>query len=493
VTERYDAVVVGSGPNGLAAAVTLARAGCSVVVLEAEQRAGGGTRSEELTLPGFVHDVCSAMHPLAVASPFFAAQPLADHGLCWRHPDAPAAHPMPDGSAVVLKRSLEATAASLGPDAPAWRRLAGPLVDHWDELSASILGPLTGVPHHPIALARFGLRALWPATMLARHTFDTDRARALFAGLAAHAILDLRAPMTASFGLTFMATAHTVGWPMAVGGSQRIADALVSYLRSLGGEVVVGRPVDSVADLPPARAILFDITPRQLVAIAGERLDARYRRRLEGFRYGPGAFKIDYALDGPVPWTAGEVARAGSVHVGGTMEEIVAAEAEVARGGHPERPFVLCTQPSLFDETRAPAGRHTFWAYSHVPNGSTVDMTAAMEAQIERFAPGFRDRILERHVMAPAAIEAHNRNYVGGDIAGGSHGGLQLLARPVLSIHPYAVPLREQPAYLCSSSTPPGAGVHGMCGWWAAQAALNNLRGQPGAGARPGSLEPGPA
>src|SRR5882672_10128105 len=329
----HDAVVVGSGPNGLAAAVTLARAGCSVVVLEAAERAGGGTRSEELTLPGFVHDVCSAMHPLAVASPFFAAQPLADHGLCWRHPHAPAAHPMPDGSAVVLERSLEATAASLGPDAPAWRRLAGPLVDHWDEISASILGPLTRVPRHPIALGRFGLRALWPATMVARHTFDTDRARALFAGLAAHAILDLRAPMTASFGLTFVATAHTAGWPLAVGGSQRIADALVSYLRSLGGEVVLRHPVGSLGDLPPARALLFDVTPRQLPAIAGERLDAGYRRRLEGFRYGPGAFKIDYALDGPVPWRAGEVARAGSVHVGGTMEEVAAAEAEVAGGG----------------------------------------------------------------------------------------------------------------------------------------------------------------
>jgi phytoene dehydrogenase-like protein len=494
-----DALVVGSGPNGLAAAITLARAGCSVVVLEAAERAGGGTRSEELTLPGFVHDVCSAMHPLAVASPFFAAQPLAGHGLAWKHPDAPAAHPMPDGSAVVVERSLEATAAALGPDAAAWRRLAAPLVDHWGEVSASILGPLLRVPPHPLALARFGLRALWPATLLARHTFGTDRARAVFAGLAAHAILDLRAPMTASFGLTFVATAHTAGWPLAVGGSQRIADALVSYLRSLGGEIVLRHPVDSLGDLPPARALLFDTTPRQLVAIAGDRLDAGYRRRLQRFRYGPGAFKIDYALDGPVPWAAEEVARAGSVHVGGTMEEIAAAEAEVARGGHPERPFVLCTQPSLFDETRAPSGRHTFWAYSHVPNGSTVDMTEAIETQIERFAPGFRDRILQRHVMSPAAIEARNRNYVGGDIAGGSHGGLQLLARPVLSTHPYTMPLRGRLAYLCSSSTPPGAGVHGMCGWWAAQAALMDLKdlkglgSDPGAGARPGSPEPGPS
>jgi phytoene dehydrogenase-like protein len=487
-----DAVVVGAGPNGLAAAVTLARASCSVVVLEAADRAGGGTRSEELTLPGFVHDVCSAMHPLAVASPFFAALPLAEHGLAWKHPDAPAAHPMPDGTAVVLERSLEATAAALGPDAAAWRRLATPLVDHWDAISSSILGPLIRPPHHPVALVHFGLRALWPATTLARHTFGTDRARAMFAGLAAHAILDLRAPLTASFGLTFAATAHTVGWPMAVGGSQRIADALVSYLRSLGGDVVLGHSVGSLGDLPPARAVLFDLTPRQLLAIAGERLDAGYRRRLEGFRYGPGAFKIDYALDGPVPWRAEEVARAGSVHVGGTMEEVAAAEAEVARGGHPERPFVLCTQPSLFDRTRAPGGRHTFWAYSHVPNGSTVDMTPFMEAQIERFAPGFRDRILERHVMPPAAIEAHNPNYVGGDIAGGSHGGLQLLARPVLSTNPYAVALRGQHAYLCSSSTPPGAGVHGMCGWWAARAALRDLGGETEEGTRLGTSGPGP-
>jgi len=311
--------------------------------------------------------------------------------------------------------------------------------------------------------------------MLARWMFRTERARAVFAGLAGHAILDLRAPLTASFGLTFVGAAHAVGWPMAAGGSQRIADALVSYLTSLGGEVRTGHRVDSLADLPETRIALFDVTPRQLLAIAGDRLDPRHRGRLARFRYGPGAFKIDYALDAPVPWKAQECARAASVHVGGTLDEIAAAEAEVARGGHPERPYVICTQPSLFDGTRAPPGRHTFWVYSHVPSGSTVDMTGAIEDQLERFAPGFRDRVLARHVMPPGAIEAHNPNYVGGDIAGGSHGGLQIVARPGLAAHPYAVRVAGLRAFLCSSSTPPGAGVHGMCGWWAAQAALRQL------------------
>jgi phytoene dehydrogenase-like protein len=470
-----DAVIVGAGPNGLAAAITLAREGLSVVVLEAADRPGGGTRSEELTLPGFLHDVCSAIHPLGVAAPFFIHLPFAEHGLEWVHPDAPVAHPLPDGSAVVIERSLDGMVASLGRDGPAWRRLIGPLVEKWPAVSESVLGPMVRVPPHPVTLTGFGLRALWPATTLARTAFREERARAVFAGLAAHAILDLRLPLTASFGVLFAASAHAAGWPAARGGSQAIADAMVSYLTSLGGTVEYGQRVTSLSDVPPARVALFDVTPAQILAIAGDRLSPGYRRRLGRYRYGPASFKVDYALDGPVPWKAPECERAASVHVAGTLEEVAAAEADVAKGRHPERPFVLCTQPSLFDDRRAPPGKHTFWAYCHVPRGSTVDMTSRIEDQIERFAPGFRDRVLARHVMTPAAIEAHNPNYVGGDIAGGSHGGLQLFARPVLSPDPYTLPIAGLAAFLCSSSTPPGAGVHGMCGWWAARAALKRL------------------
>ena len=477
MTGLTDAVVVGAGPNGLSAAIALARAGRSVTVLEAEDTPGGGCRSEELTLPGFVHDVCAAIHPLGAASPALAGLPLGDHGLEWVHPEAPAAHPLPDGSAAVLERSLEATAEGLGVDARAWRRVVGPLVRDWDRLAASILGPMLRVPPHPVTMARFGLLAAVPAKVLAGRVFDGEAARGLFSGLAAHAILDLGAPLTSSFGLTFAASGHAVGWPAARGGSQKVADALVSYLRSLGGEVETGRRVRSLADLPPARSVLFDLTPRQVAAIAGDRLHPRARRRFARFRYGPGSFKIDYALDGPVPWKAEGCERAGSVHVGGTLAEVAAAERDVARGRHPERPFVLTSQPSRFDPTRAPAGKHTFWAYCHVPNGSTVDMTTAVEDQLERFAPGFRDLVLARHTMGPADLERHNANNVGGDVAAGSHGGLQLVARPRLALDPYRLPIDGMDAYLCSASTPPGAGVHGMCGWWAARSALK----RPGA------------
>ncbi|MEW6152600.1 MAG: NAD(P)/FAD-dependent oxidoreductase [Actinomycetota bacterium] len=478
-----DAVVVGAGPNGLAAAVALARAGLEVVVVEAADRPGGGTRSAELTLPGFVHDVCSSVHPLGVASPFLSSLPLADHGLRWAHPEAPLAHPLPGAPAVVLERALAEVSGTLGGrDGRAWRRLVGPFVRRWDDLAESVLGPVLRWPPHPVTMARFGLRAAWPATALARAAFRGEPARALFAGMAAHAILDLRAPLTSSFGTIFGASAHAQGWPVAAGGSQAVAGALVSYLGSLGGRVVTSHPVRGLADLPPSRAVLFDLTPGQLLDIAGDALDARYRRRLGRYRYGPGSFKVDYALDGPVPWADPACGRAGTVHVGGTMAEVAGAEAEVARGRHPERPFVLCTQASLFDPGRAPEGKHTLWAYCHVPAGSDVDMTARIEAQLERFAPGFRDLVLARHVMGPVALEAHNANNVGGDIAGGSHGGLQLVARPVLARNPYRVPLAGRPAYLCSSSTPPGAGVHGMCGWWAAQSALRDVFGGPQGG-----------
>lgn len=470
-----DAVVVGAGPNGLAAAVTIAQAGHSVLVLEAAASAGGGARSAALTLPGFVHDVCSAIHPLGVASPCFSSLPLARHGLEWIHPEAPAAHPLPDGTAVILERCLEATASSLGRDAPTYRRLAGRMVADWDALAPSLLAPLLRPPRHPVVLGRFGMGALWPASRLARGLFRTERARALFAGLAAHSMLDLAAPLTSAFGLLFVGTAHTVGWPMAAGGSGRIADALVSHLLSLGGEIRTGHAIEALGEVPASRVVLFDLTPRQILALAKDQLPRGYRSRLERYRYGPGSFKIDYALDGPVPWAAPECARAGSVHVGGTLAEIEWAEHEVAQGRHPQRPFVLCTQPSRFDASRAPAGSHTFWAYCHVPNGSSVDMTGPIEQQIERFAPGFGDRVLARHVMGPGTLEAYDRNYVGGDIGGGSQGGRQLLARPLLAANPYALPLAGRRAYLCSSSTPPGAGVHGMCGWWAAQSALGYL------------------
>lgn len=470
-----DAVVVGSGPNGLAAAVALAQAGCSVTVIEAAGSPGGGARSEELTLPGFVHDLFSAVHPLAAASPFLSTLPLAEHGLRWAHPEAPAVHPLPGRPAAVLERSITATMGTLGPDGDAWRNLLGVVVERWKELSEAVLGPQLRAPAHPVVMARFGLRAVWPAEALVRRVFSDEPARALFAGMAAHSALALHRPLTASFGLTLAGAGHAVGWPVPVGGAQQISDALVSYLRTLGGEVVTGQEVRSLAEVPPARAVLLDLTPRQVLALAGDRMPTAYRLRLERFRYGPGAFKVDYALNGPVPWTDEACRRTATVHLGGTAAEVVAAEADVARGRHPERPFLLCAQPSVVDPTRAPEGHHTFWVYTHVPLGSTIDATPAIEAQLERFAPGFADRVLARHVMGPAELEARNANLVGGDIAGGSHGGLQLLARPVLACDPYAVPIEGLDAYMCSASTPPGAGVHGMCGWWAAQSALRRL------------------
>ncbi len=469
---QFDAVVVGSGPNGLAAAITLAQHGLSVAVLEAATTVGGGARSAELTLPGFTHDVCSAVYPLGIGSPFFKTLPLQDHGLRWVHPDAPMAHPFDDGSAVTLERSVEATADSLGSDGRAYRKLIQPLVENWDYLAAQLLGPMRPT-RRPFALARFGLKAIRSARGLATARFETPRGRGFFAGLGAHSMMPIEHPLTASFGLVLGMAGHSVGWPVARAGSQSVSDALASYLGSIGGKIVTDSPVTSLDDLPPARAVLFDLTPRQIVKIAGERLPARYRRRLEGYRYGAGAFKMDFALDGPVPWKAADCVRAGTVHLGGTMDEIGESERATSRGEHAERPYVLVAQPSLFDTTRAPDGKHTVWAYCHVPNGSTYDMSDRIEAQIERFAPGFRDRILARSVKSPGELEEYNPNYVGGDINGGIQDFRQMFTRPTMRVVPYSTPVKG--LYICSSSTPPGGGVHGMCGHWAARSAIRAL------------------
>jgi phytoene dehydrogenase-like protein len=443
-----------------------------VLVIEARDTVGGGSRSAELTLPGYVHDICSAIHPLGLASPFMRSLPLAEHGLEWVQPSAPLAHPLDDGTAVVLERSVAATALNVGRDAAAYRGLVGSLVRDWPKIGPNLLGPLR-FPRHPVALSRFGLKALLPASLLARAAFKGERARALFAGMAAHSMLPLERPPTASFGLVLGALAHLVGWPVARGGSQRIVDAMASYLRSLGGEIATGRRVGSLDDLPPAESVLFDLTPRQVVRIAGGRLPAGYRRQLGRYRYGPGVFKVDWALDGPVPWKAAECLRASTVHVGGTLEEIAGAERAVWRGEHPDRPFVLVGQQSLFDRTRAPVGKHTLWAYCHVPHGSTYDMAGRIEAQIERFAPGFGDRVLARHTMSAAQMQRYNANYMGGDINAGVQDLRQLFTRPTLSLVPYRTP--AEGIYICSSSTPPGGGVHGMCGYHAARVALRDL------------------
>jgi phytoene dehydrogenase-like protein len=464
-----DAVVVGSGPNGLSAAIVLARAGRRVTVLEGSQTVGGGCRSEELTLPGFVHDTCSTVHGVALASPFLSRLPLGDHGLGLVHPGVPLAHPLDDGSAVLLERSVEETARGLGEDARAYRQLFEPLVRRAPELMHEILGPLRP-PRHPLVMARFAPTALRSGIGLARSRFDGDRARALLAGCCAHSMLSLSTPASASFGVVLMLSAHSVGWPVARGGSQRLADALASYLRSLGGTIETGRWVGSLDEVDGAAAMLLDMTPRQLLRLAGPRLPAGYARRLARYRYGPGVFKLDWALDGPIPWTARETARAGTVHLGGTLDEIAASEHAAVHGEHSGRPFVLLVQPSLFDDTRAPEGRHTAWAYCHVPHGSTRDMTQTIEAQVERFAPGFRDLIAGRSALNAVDIERRNPNYVGGDINGGAQDLRQLVTRPVARRVPYSTPVDG--LYICSSSTPPGGGVHGMCGYFAARAAL---------------------
>jgi phytoene dehydrogenase-like protein len=464
----YEAVVVGSGPNGLASAVTLARAGHSVLVVEAADTVGGGVRSAELTLPGFVHDLCSAVHPLAASSPFFRQLPLADHGLDLVQPPAPLAHPLDDGTAVMLERSVEDTAAALGPDAEAYRTLMAPLVEGGDLLEPFLLGR-GPVPRHPLAAARFAALGLRSAVGLASR-FEGERARALFAGLAAHSMQDLHRMPTASFGLVLGLLGHRHGWPVVRGGSQKLADALASYLRALDGTIEAGSRVGSLDELPMAFLTMLDLTPRQVIRVAGHRLPSRYIRALRRFRYGPGVFKVDWALDGPVPWAAEECGRAGTLHLGGTLEEIAASEEAVWRGQAPERPYVLAAQQSLFDDTRAPHGKHTLWAYCHVPSGSRVNMAERIETQVERFAPGFRERILERSARGPAEIERDNENYVGGDINGGVQDLRQLYTRPAVRLNPYSTPVEG--LYICSSSTPPGGGVHGLCGYYAARSAL---------------------
>jgi phytoene dehydrogenase-like protein len=466
-----DAVVVGSGPNGLAAALALAGAGKSVQILEAESTIGGGARSDALTLPGFTHDICSSVLPLAHASPFFRTLPLADYGLSYDQPPIPLAHPLDDGTAGVLHRSLDQTVSGLGRDGVAYRRLMGPIVANIELLVNQFLGP-PRPSIHLVTLARFGLPALRSAGALAASRFRTAQARAMFTGLGAHSMLSLRRPATAAFGLILGAAGHAYGWPFAHGGSQRLSDALADLLRARGGTVATDRRVTAMDQVKDGRVVLFDLTPRQVLSIARDQWPAGFTKQLERFRYGPGVFKVDWALDGPIPWRAEACRQAGTVHVGGAFDEVIAAEDAVAAGREAERPFVILAQPSVADPTRAPDGKHVGWAYCHVPNGSRVDMRERIEAQVERFAPGFTSRILARHVMTPADIERHNANCVGGDINGGIADLRQLFLRPTARL--YATPNRQ--LYFCSSSTPPTGGVHGMCGFFAARAALRRAR-----------------
>ncbi|MCB9741434.1 MAG: NAD(P)/FAD-dependent oxidoreductase [Alphaproteobacteria bacterium] len=468
-TQRYDAVVVGSGPNGLAAAIRLAQAGRSVCVFEARDRPGGGARSEEFHASGFVRDICSAIHPMAAAYRSLRALPLEPHGLTWVQPDAPLAHPLDDGPAVVLERDLEATCANLGEDGGAYRRMMQPLLQRWEALFDDALAP-PGLPSSPLLLARFGVQALLPATWLAALRFRGPRGAALLAGLAAHSILPLDRSPSSAIGLMLGIAGHAVGWPFPKGGAQALSDALAGYLESLGGALILGHEVTRVEELPTDGPVLFDTSPRDMSRICGDTLPERYTRRLSKLRYGPGAFKLDWALSEPIPWADPAVVRAATVHVGGTLAELAESERAPWAGRCVERPFVLLAQQSLFDDTRAPAGRHVAWGYCHVPNGDVSDRMEAIEAQVERYAPGFRDIILGRHVTTCADLERYNPNYIGGDVNGGAPDLDQLFTRPVTRVVPYATP--NPRVFLCSASTPPGGGVHGACGVNAAEAAL---------------------
>lgn len=469
---KYDAVVVGSGPNGLAAAITIASAGRSVLVMEAGETIGGGIRTRELTLPGFHHDVCAAIHPLGLASPFFRSLDLESYGLEWIHPNVPLAHPLADDEAVLMYRSVEDTARGLGVDAQAYENLVGHLVPRWKELAYELLKPL-GPPRHPLPLMRFGPLAVRSAFSLAMKRFKGVRARAMFAGNSAHSILPLNRPSSAAFGLMMSVLGHGVGWPLAAGGSQSIAKALALMLTSMGGEIRVSSPVKALSDLPSAKVILFDVTPKQVYEIAGNEFPMAYQKRLISKRHGPGVFKLDWALNAPIPWLDASCARAATVHIGPTIEDVTLSEHTVWQGAVPEKPFVLLAQPTLFDPVRAPAGKHIAWAYCHVPNGCRTDMTERIESQVERFAPGFRDTIICRHTMFPADMQSYNPNYIGGDIVGGIQSFEELFVLPLGRLRAYATPRKG--FYICSSSMPPGGGVHGMCGHLAARRAIKDI------------------
>lgn len=467
-----DAIIIGSGPNGLAAAIRLAQRGLKPLVLESGPTPGGGMRTKELTLPGFHHDVCSAVHPMGLASPYLKTLPLHEHGLHWLHPQIPLAHPLDDGRAGVLHQSIDATCDAFGPtDGPRYRRFFEYLVNHSSDLYSDLLRPFS-IPRHPFTVSRMGIGAALPATWFA-HYFSTAEARALFAGNAAHSVLPLSAPLSSAIGLVLQVSAHAVGWPQAQGGSQSIANAMISLLKSLGGEVRCNVHVKSWKELPEAKAWLFDISPKNLASICADILPASYLRKLNAYRHGPGVFKVDYALSAPIPWKNADSRKAGTVHVGGTLEEIAASEKAAFTGQHTDKPFVLVSQPCVADPTRAPEGKHIAWAYCHVPNGSTQDMREIIDSQIERFAPGFKDTILSAATLNTEQVEAYNPNYIGGDIIGGITDWRQLFTRPAGLINPHATP--NPKVYLCSASTPPGGGVHGMCGYWAAENVMRKL------------------
>lgn len=470
----FDAVVIGSGPNGLAAAIVMQQAGLSVKVIEGKATPGGGMRTLPLTLPGFHHDVCSAVHPLCAGSPFLSGLPLKEHGLEWVYPEVAVAHPFDDGSAATLEKSITATAASLHADAGIYTDLLTPLVEAWDNIAPDLLGPFR-YPAYPWDIARFGLYGLQSAKGLASRTFRGTAAKGFFAGLAAHAIMPLETTASAAIGLVLAVLGHKIGWPVPRGGSQGISNALISYFRSLGGVLETDHFIQDYEELPRGAIKIFDVTPKQLLKITGKHFPSLYRRRMKKYRYGQGIFKMDFALSDPIPFTAERCRKAGTIHIGGTLEEIAAAEKSVWEGKHHKKPYVLLAQQSLFDNSRAPEGKHTVWAYCHVPAGSTRDMTQIIEDQIERFAPGFRGLILEKHTMNTADIENYNPNYIGGDINGGVQDLGQLFTRPVMRLSPYTTPLKD--VYICSSSTPPGGGVHGMCGFHAARKAVKDHHG----------------